>query len=585
MTLGTGRGATKMGDREQLPQHAAPAEQDEPRSEPAAYTTLRGRKVHPGEPGRRLWAVFVVGVAVLGLLAWGVNSRIGDLRAEQLLGREWERALSLANAVDARIGMQLVRLRSVPNVLSQESQIVAALVREGADVQPNSAQLAAYRELLAADERLRALEQRLEVMVREFNVDQLWVLNAAGDCIASGGFPLEGRATGVNFADRDYFRMAMRGHVGRQSAVGRTTGVLSIYYAAPVLAKGQMLGVVVAKIEARQLNSLLPERGVFVTDELGVVVASGDAEVLLKSLPGAKALALSRGELRMRYQRETLDSVPLRPAATSLASLPGAEGVAGLAHVGERKSLFVLANSASQADFMQIWVLREVSELGRLREEGWQTFLLALLAGTSLWSAIVLAYAYRRRNAHWRREMRRVNGELFKLSEQLRVQGRYDALTRSASRVYFLDELGGALRRALRSGQPCALAVLDVDGFKAVNDSHGTAVGDAALVELTRRCMALLRSTDLFGRLEGEEFAVLMPDTGRAGALELAERLRACIAAEDCICGEVAVALTVSVGVSAWRGSGDSVEALLARAEAAMYEAKQNGHNRVAEGG
>lgn len=533
--------------------------------------------------GSRLWSVFVVGLAILTVLAWMVSDRLGHQRAETLLLREWDRAVGLAGAIDARLGMLLVRTRSVPNVLAQESQIVAALQREGEEVAPNVLPESVYRQRLGEDSRLRALEQRLETMVREFNVDQIWVVNAAGDCIASGGFSAGMRATGVNYADREYFKLAMLGHTGRQSAVGRTTDALSIYYAAPVSVGGRMFGVVVVKIEARKLSALLPERGAFVTDELGVVVAAADSSLLLKALPGQKGTTQAAPELLARYKLQHFEALPFKVAKTPFAALPGAGMVAGTVKFEESDSLYLLARSASQADFLQVWVAREAPEVMRLRREGLGAFALMLLAGASLWGAMLLMWAYYKRGQQFRAEIGRANLELVKLNEELRIQARFDALTRCANRAYFFETLETAMHRAQRAGRPCALAVLDLDHFKSINDRYGHAAGDDVLICFVQRAGAMLRSTDLLGRLGGEEFAVLMPDTGCGGAIELAERLRAGISAEVCTAKGLAIpiSVSVSVGVAEWRIGTESSEEFLARADAAMYVAKRSGRNRV----
>ncbi len=137
------------------------------------------------------------------------------------------------------------------------------------------------------------------------------------------------------------------------------------------------------------------------------------------------------------------------------------------------------------------------------------------------------------------------------------------------------------MHRAQRAGRPCALAVLDLDHFKSINDRYGHAAGDDVLICFVQRAGAMLRSTDLLGRLGGEEFAVLMPDTGCGGAIELAERLRAGISAEVCTAKGLAIPISVSVGVAEWRIGSESSEEFLARADAAMYVAKRGGRNRV----
>src|SRR5262249_5609226 len=134
-----------------------------------------------------------------------------------------------------------------------------------------------------------------------------------------------------------------------------------------------------------------------------------------------------------------------------------------------------------------------------------------------------------------------------------------------------------------RYGRPLALALIDLDHFKQINDTHGHGVGDAVIRSAVRACLASLRAIDRMGRIGGEEFAVLLPETNREGAAIVAERLRAAVAALAVeIEGATPIATTASVGVAAL-GEGDAtrIDALIARADRALYAAKRGGRNRV----
>jgi len=119
-----------------------------------------------------------------------------------------------------------------------------------------------------------------------------------------------------------------------------------------------------------------------------------------------------------------------------------------------------------------------------------------------------------------------------------------------------------------------------VDRFKAVNDRHGHAAGDAVLRELAARASAAVRAGDLAARIGGEEFALLLPGAALPNALELAERVRAAIAAAPVDAGGTPLAVTVSLGC-ATLAPGEPPTALLARADARLYEAKRDGRNCV----
>jgi diguanylate cyclase (GGDEF)-like protein/PAS domain S-box-containing protein len=159
-----------------------------------------------------------------------------------------------------------------------------------------------------------------------------------------------------------------------------------------------------------------------------------------------------------------------------------------------------------------------------------------------------------------------------------------DPLTGVANRRRFLEQVGMELDRMKRFGDPATLLMLDVDHFKAVNDTHGHAAGDAVLRHLAELARLRLRRVDLLGRLGGEEFGILLPGTNRAGALLLAERFRRQVEDTPAQSAKGSISVTISIGVTEL-GPGDSgPDAILARADAALYRAKEAGRNRVEAG-
>jgi diguanylate cyclase (GGDEF)-like protein len=162
----------------------------------------------------------------------------------------------------------------------------------------------------------------------------------------------------------------------------------------------------------------------------------------------------------------------------------------------------------------------------------------------------------------------------------LATASRRDGLTGLPNRRAFDEELAREVARAARWGTPLAVVALDVDRFKAVNDLHGHAVGDVVLREVAARVRATTRAGDLAARIGGEEFALLLPGADLVGARELAERLRAAIAAAPVEAQGRTLAVTASLGCAALE-RGEPPEALLARADARLYEAKRAGRDRV----
>ncbi len=155
-----------------------------------------------------------------------------------------------------------------------------------------------------------------------------------------------------------------------------------------------------------------------------------------------------------------------------------------------------------------------------------------------------------------------------------------DSLTGVHSRQAALARLEELLGRLAAGGPPFCVILADIDRFKAINDTHGHLVGDAALRQAAARIEGAVRSVDLVGRYGGEEFLLLLPGLDAAHAAAVGERVRRAVAAQPLHLPEVTLSLTVSLGV-AQAVAGDTVESLVARADEALYRAKRSGRNRV----
>ncbi|CAB3864735.1 hypothetical protein LMG26858_02406 [Achromobacter anxifer] len=166
------------------------------------------------------------------------------------------------------------------------------------------------------------------------------------------------------------------------------------------------------------------------------------------------------------------------------------------------------------------------------------------------------------------------------LSERMEAALTFDGLTRAYSRRSILDELERELQRCKRAGGKLAVLVLDIDHFKSINDRYGHAAGDAALRHFSDVVQRAVRASDRFGRLGGEEFVLLMYDCDPARALVQAQRV--CDALRDTpfhLQGRE-VRMTTSGGLASYQ-SGDSADGILARADDALYRAKEHGRDRV----
>lgn len=166
------------------------------------------------------------------------------------------------------------------------------------------------------------------------------------------------------------------------------------------------------------------------------------------------------------------------------------------------------------------------------------------------------------------------------LNTELKRASTHDHLTALANRRLMVDRLAEEVGRAQRTGRPFSVAICDIDYFKAINDTHGHAAGDAVLVAFSRTVGTQLREYDLMARWGGEEFLIVLPETALAEALAISERLRASILSMAVDVSGTQVTVTASFGLAEFRADED-VRETLKRADDALYRAKDTGRNRV----
>lgn len=174
------------------------------------------------------------------------------------------------------------------------------------------------------------------------------------------------------------------------------------------------------------------------------------------------------------------------------------------------------------------------------------------------------------------------------LEEQLRTTqkiaeklARTDVLTELKTRRAFFDEAEHLLKLAQRYKRPFSVAMIDIDHFKRINDTHGHFAGDTVLREAARVIRENLRAVDVAGRIGGEEFSVVFPETSLEDALQICERIRGSLEALRCDVECTSLHITCSIGVTASSGEQEDFDSLLRAADRALYQAKNNGRNRV----
>jgi len=170
---------------------------------------------------------------------------------------------------------------------------------------------------------------------------------------------------------------------------------------------------------------------------------------------------------------------------------------------------------------------------------------------------------------------------LKEVNTKLEIQASTDSLTGILNRKSFFEQCTNEVERVKRYGGSLSFLILDIDLFKKVNDTYGHLAGDSVLIAVTHKINLQLRSTDIFARVGGEEFTLLMPNTTIEHTLQLAERIRESVSQSTITAEEQVIPITISIGVSEYNTKEDIIQPTFKRADEALYRAKENGRNQV----
>jgi EAL domain-containing protein (putative c-di-GMP-specific phosphodiesterase class I)/C4-dicarboxylate-specific signal transduction histidine kinase/DNA-binding response OmpR family regulator len=228
------------------------------------------------------------------------------------------------------------------------------------------------------------MNDSLNIAATHLGADIIFIINAAGDCIASSNAGKPASTVGSNYADRMYFSQAKAGQPGHQYAVGRTTNVPGLFYSQPVFESGRFLGTVVVKLDITKFSRWTSQANAFISDANGVIVLAPDKSYELHTLPDASVAKLSAEQRLLQYKREVLERLEITPWEN--ARYPSAVLV-----WGKNPPLLLVSKSLPEVA-ITIHVLRPLDEIVRLGTEKYRLFLLLAAAGSLLivaFSAIV----------------------------------------------------------------------------------------------------------------------------------------------------------------------------------------------------
>ncbi len=513
-------------------------------------------------------AIWVITVSLLLVVAWFISGMVAEQRQSQLIHREQQEVDKTAEVIHTIIHRNLVQIQNLPTVIANEPSLAQLLSGFGSDMTPSPLPYEERHRQWRADPGLSHLAQRLTevVAIDDIGINACWVMNAAGDTVAVGVPPQDTNFTGANYVDRDYFQAARRGQKGHQFAVGRVTGVPGLFFVSPVMVQGRFLGAVGVRTNLDNLSHLLGPN-TLITDQYDVIILAHDPDLRMRALPDARVAQLSPDAREQLYKRREFATVSMVPAPV--------KGSPDLIYWRENSYPSVLAIRGHPDDLFRVYIHRDLREIKNIQQDRLWLFALLSLVGFLSVSLIAGTLIYIR-------ALIQHSQKLAGLNDDLARQARTDALTGCANRRSLLTLMDAERQRAGRYLLPFSVLGMDLDYFKQINDRYGHAGGDQALRHFVALLQGMLRPTDVLGRMGGEEFTLLLPQTSAHDAALIAERLRAALEAAPVSLGTTVVAFTVSVGVAQWRQeTQETAEQLLGRADQALYAAKQAGRNQV----
>ncbi len=268
-----------------------------------------------------------------------------------------DRADDLADSIKRNLNF----IDGIPDLVAQTVRVKNAVSRFGTDNTPSSRPLEFRKKYWTSDSELRGLSLYLHQVQSNLQVDLVYVVNAAGDCIAAGNLETPGSSIGTNFAERDFFKANRNNKPGMQYAVGKTTHIPGLFFSSPIFIKGHFMGAVVAKSDIRNLTSLIYQVNSFVTDANGVIILAHDKNRELLSLPGAPVSNIPVKERYDRYRKTDFPTLQIEPW--------GDRNFSSLMRIQDNANPHILMAKEIAGYNMKVYVDTEVADIRTINRE------------------------------------------------------------------------------------------------------------------------------------------------------------------------------------------------------------------------
>ncbi|MES2354157.1 MAG: response regulator [Pseudomonadota bacterium] len=333
-------------------------------------------------------AFFVFCTVIIGWVAVSllIAEHYGYSRSVSFFNQESQAGKQQVESVANNIRHSLEQLQGLPLVLSNEESIRKTLLRFGPEVGLSAMEHAQQKLEWTHDPALEKLNRFLDIAEKNLYANSIFILDAAGNCIASGNANSSESFVANNYADREYFKQAKAGQRGQQYIIGRTTSLPGLIYSYPVMDNGRFLGAVIVKLNVSNLSHWLNQANAFLADANGVIILAQEKNLELRTLPGAQLNTLPTEERILRYKRK--DFLPLQ------ISDWGDERFPTMIRFSNDDRPALLISKSLPEDGIVVYVVRSLSEIVILNQERHWLFVLLSVAGTMLIFAIGTGLLY-----------------------------------------------------------------------------------------------------------------------------------------------------------------------------------------------
>lgn len=330
--------------------------------------------------------LLIAALAAWAATAWIISGYYVANHEAQALREGREKAESHLENVKGDIEDALASLRSIPEILAAEKNLFERLVRFGPHVEASALTYDERKRGWMQDQSLMTVDKFLSVMANNLKADVIWVVNAAGDCVAASNFATKTSFIGTNYADRQYYLQAKDGQRGKQYAVGRVSRIPGLYFSVPVQADGRFIGAVVVKLDVPNFQRWTKQAKAFIADANGIVVVSDNPALQNLAMDAARIKALTDAQKSSQYSRTEFKAAQIRPWRHGRYS--------GVVSLNESPEPILLVSAALPDVDLTVYIPEPMIELQRIEGRRLLAFVLLLFAGSMLITAATALILY-----------------------------------------------------------------------------------------------------------------------------------------------------------------------------------------------